>query len=138
MSRFFNITTSDDGTSTIFLYGDIGDYTEVQSGRIAQELMEAERVSRRIHVRINSNGGEVYSGIAIFNALRHSQADIRIYVDGIAASMASVRDRQDSTPNLPETAASRRMPPICPAPNSAPSTPAVSSSSQATAPAIQT
>lgn len=90
MSRFFNITTSDDGTSTIFLYGDIGDYTEVQSGRIAQELMEAERVSRRIHVRINSNGGEVYSGIAIFNALRHSQADIRIYVDGIAASMASV------------------------------------------------
>ena len=35
----------------------------VQSGRIAQELMEAERVSRRIHVRINSNGGEVYSGI---------------------------------------------------------------------------
>ena len=52
--------------------------------------MEAERVSRRIHVRINSNGGEVYSGIAIFNALRHSQADIRIYVDGIAASMASV------------------------------------------------
>ena len=53
MSRFFNITTSDDGTSTIFLYGDIGDYTEVQSGRIAQELMEAERVSRRIHVRIN-------------------------------------------------------------------------------------
>lgn len=90
MSRFFNITTSDDGISTIFLYGDIGDYTEVQSGRIAQELMEAERVSRRIHVRINSNGGEVYSGIAIFNALRHSQADIRIYVDGIAASMASV------------------------------------------------
>lgn len=66
--QIFNITTSDDGTSTIFLYGDIGDYTEVQSGRIAQELMEAERVSRRIHVRINSNGGEVYSGIAIFNA----------------------------------------------------------------------
>lgn len=90
MSRFFNITTSDDGISTIFLYGDIGDYTEVQSGRIAREVMEAECVSRRIHVRINSNGGEVYSGIAIFNALRQSKADIRIYVDGIAASMASV------------------------------------------------
>ena len=89
MSRFFNITKSDDGTSTIFLYGDIGDY-DVQSGRIAQELMEAEQVSRRIHVRINSNGGEVYSGIAIYNALRQSKADIRIYVDGIAASMASV------------------------------------------------
>lgn len=89
MNKFFNITTSEEGISTIFLYGDIGD-DDVQSGRVAQELMEAERVSRRIHVRINSNGGEVYSGIAIFNALRQSKADIRIFVDGIAASMASV------------------------------------------------
>lgn len=92
MKRFFNMTTSDDGISTIFLYGDIGEYDQagVQSERIARELMEAERVSRHIHVRINSYGGDVYAGIAIFNALRRSRADIRIYVDGIAASMGSV------------------------------------------------
>lgn len=47
-------------------------------------------MSRRINVRINSNGGDVYSGIAIYNALKGSKADIHIYVDGIAASMASV------------------------------------------------
>ena len=41
-------------------------------------------------MRINSNGGEIYAGIAIFNALRNSKADITIYVDGIAASMACV------------------------------------------------
>lgn len=35
-------------------------------------------------------GGEVYSGIAIFNALRGSKADVNIYIDGIAASIASV------------------------------------------------
>lgn len=71
MSKFFNIQTDSKGISTIFLYGDIGDYYgEVQSGRIAKELLEAEKVSRRVNVRINSNGGEVYCGIAIYNAIK--------------------------------------------------------------------
>lgn len=90
MKRFFNIQTDQQGVSTIFLYGDIGDGYDVRSGRIAAELMEAATTSHRINVRINSNGGDVYSGIAIFNALKCSDADIHIYVDGIAASMASV------------------------------------------------
>lgn len=90
MSKFFNIQTDSDGVGTIFLYGDIGDYYDVQSGRVAKELMEAEKVNRRVNVRINSNGGEVYCGIAIYNALKNSRADVHIYVDGIAASMASV------------------------------------------------
>ena len=90
MNKFFNIQTDNNGVGTIFLYGDIGDYYDVQSGRVAKELMEAEKVNRRVNVRINSNGGEVYCGIAIYNALKNSKADVHIYVDGIAASMASV------------------------------------------------
>lgn len=90
MSKFFNIQTDANGVSTLFLYGDIGDSYEVRSGQVVPELLEAELTSRRINVRINSNGGDVYSGIAIYNALRGSKSDIHIYVDGIAASMASV------------------------------------------------
>ena len=90
MSRFFNIQTDAEGVCTIFLYGDIGDYYEVQSGRVARELLEAEKAGSRIHVRINSNGGDVYCGSAIYNAIKNSKADVHIYVDGIAASMASV------------------------------------------------
>lgn len=89
-SKFFNIQTDAEGVGTIFLYGDIGDYYDVQSVRVAKELMEAEKAGRRVNVRINSNGGEVYCGIAIYNAIQNSRADVRIYVDGIAASMASV------------------------------------------------
>ena len=75
----------------ILLYGDIGEYDDnVRSGDIARELLEAEALTGKVDVRINSNGGEVYSGIAIFNALKNSKADITIYVDGIAASAASV------------------------------------------------
>lgn len=74
----------------ILLYGEIGESDRVRSGDIARELLEAEALTGKVDVRINSCGGEVYSGIAIFNALRSSKADITIYVDGIAASMASV------------------------------------------------
>ena len=62
MSKFFNIQTDSNGVGTIFLYGDIGDYYDVQSGRVAKELMEAEKVNRRVNVRINSNGGEGQHG----------------------------------------------------------------------------
>lgn len=89
MSKFFNMKF--DGRScTIYLYGDIGDCYDVRSGDIARELADAEAKCERINVRINSNGGDVFSGIAIFNLLRNSKADIHIYIDGVAASMASV------------------------------------------------
>lgn len=90
MKQFFNIIPGED-TCCILLYGDIGDnYGSVSSGQVVRELLAAEATYKHIDVRINSNGGEVYTGIAIFNALRGSKADIRIYIDGIAASMASV------------------------------------------------
>jgi ATP-dependent Clp endopeptidase proteolytic subunit ClpP len=89
MNKYFNIQTVD-GVSTIFLYGDISDYGDVSSARVAAELLEAEQKSSRINVRINSVGGDVYCGITIFNALKSSKADIHIYIDGIAASMAGV------------------------------------------------
>ena len=81
MKKFFNIIPGKDACC-ILLYGDIGDYDDnVRSGDIARELLEAEALSGRIDVRINSNGGEVYAGIAIFNALKNSKADITIYVE---------------------------------------------------------
>ena len=86
MNKYFNIIPGN-GSCCLLLYGEIGG--EVRSGDVMRELLEAERTYGRIDVRINSVGGEVYTGIAIFNALRQSKADIHIYIDGIAASMAS-------------------------------------------------
>lgn len=61
---------SKDGTACILLYGAIGswDDADVRSGDIVRELMEIEGSYNKIDVRINSMGGEVYAGIAIFNA----------------------------------------------------------------------
>lgn len=90
MKKFFNMIPGDHNCC-ILLYGDIGDYSDgVRSADVVKELMEMEAEYGHIDVRINSNGGDVYAGISIFNALRNSRADITIYIDGIAASMASV------------------------------------------------
>lgn len=90
MNKYLNIHTAPDGTVTIFLYGEIGDYGDVKSGNVVSELKAAENSGARIDVRINSIGGDVYSGIALYNALKGSRADIHIYIDGVAASMAAV------------------------------------------------
>lgn len=86
--RFFNLIPSAD-SCCILLYGYIGEYDTITSADITRELLEAEASYKKIDIRINSLGGEVYAGIAIFNALRNSKADITIYIDGVAASTAS-------------------------------------------------
>lgn len=89
--QFFNMIAGKDGTACVLLYGNIGSYDDdIRSGDIVRELMEIESAYQKVDIRVNSMGGEVYSGIAIFNALRVSKADINIYIDGIAASIASV------------------------------------------------
>lgn len=45
---------------------------------------------RRLNVRINSAGGDVFDGVAIFNTLARHSARKTVYVDGLAASAASV------------------------------------------------
>lgn len=90
MNKFFNIHTDSDGAVTIFLYGEIGDWAEVKSGAFASTLKAAEVSGSAVEVRVNSVGGDVYSGIAIFNAIKNFRGDVRIYVDGVAASMAAV------------------------------------------------
>ena len=43
-----------------------------------------------INVRINSPGGDVFEGVAIYNALMRNSAQVDVYVDGLAASAASM------------------------------------------------
>jgi ATP-dependent protease ClpP protease subunit len=43
-----------------------------------------------IDLHLNSPGGEAFEGIAIANVLRQHKADVTVWVDGIAASAASV------------------------------------------------
>lgn len=90
MNKIFKNQIPGNGSVCVLLYGYVGDGEKVDSGRVVAELMELSAAYRKIDIRINSKGGDVFSGIAIFNALWGIQADITIYIDGIAASIASV------------------------------------------------
>lgn len=87
---FSNFIPGKDGSVSILLYGEIGDKEKVDPTDVVSQLMELSNSYKAISVHINSNGGDVFSGIAIFNALKSSNADISIYVDGVAASIAGV------------------------------------------------
>lgn len=45
---------------------------------------------KSINLHINSPGGSVFEGIAIYNMLKQNKAKVNVYVDGLAASIASV------------------------------------------------
>jgi ATP-dependent Clp protease protease subunit len=58
---------------------------------IAQLLfLDAEDPERDIYIYINSPGGSVYAGLAIYDTMRHLRAPVSTFCVGMAASMAAV------------------------------------------------
>ena len=86
---WLDVRNSVDGKATIRLHDVIGDYwaatTSADIGA-AIDAIEADEIT----VSINSPGGNIFDGIAIYNALRAHPARIITRVDGLAASIASV------------------------------------------------
>ena len=80
------------GTAEVLIYGPIGEDwygNGVTAKQFRDDLKSAGDVSE-IVVRINSPGGEVFDGIAIYNELRAHKARKIVQVDGYAASIATV------------------------------------------------
>lgn len=80
-------------TANIYLYGDITSWPwhegDVSSANLSKQLEELGDVNE-INVYINSYGGEVAEGLAIYNALKRHKAKVRTICDGFACSIASV------------------------------------------------
>lgn len=70
-------------------FSEFGMETDVSAYRLSKQLEEMKDVDT-INVHINSYGGEVAEGLAIYNALRNHKAKIKTYCDGFACSIASV------------------------------------------------
>lgn len=66
-------------------YGSYG----VSARQVLDQLKAAQDVSQ-INVRINSAGGDVFDGMAIYNLLHSHPARVRVQVDGLCASIASI------------------------------------------------
>ena len=73
----------------IFLTGPIDDNTA--NVVIAQLLfLESENPDKDIHLYINSPGGSVYAGMAIYDTMQYIKPDVSTICVGLAASMASI------------------------------------------------
>ena len=58
---------------------------------VAQLLfLDAEDPTRPVHMYINSPGGQVYAGMAIYDTMQHMRAPVHTYCVGMAASMGAV------------------------------------------------
>ena len=72
----------------IFLGGGIDD--AVANLVVAQLLyLDSENSNKEIQLYINSRGGEVYSGMAIYDTMHHIKSPVSTICVGLAASMAA-------------------------------------------------
>lgn len=92
MTKYYQLMNSG-STADLYIYGDVTSWpwadSDVDAYSLVNELSELSDVSN-INVYINSYGGEVAEGLAIYNALKRHNAKVTTICDGFACSIASV------------------------------------------------
>jgi len=86
----------------IVLYDEIGAFG-IPAKAFLDELKALGSVPE-LTVRINSPGGSVFDGVAIYNALKRHDAAITVWIDGLAASIASMIAMAGDEVVMPENA----------------------------------
>lgn len=100
MKQMWEIKQKTQGTLDLYIYGDVKadgyDWwreevirSETSANTFRDELAAHPEVSQ-INIYINSQGGSVIEGTAIYNQLKRHPAHKTVYVDGFACSIASV------------------------------------------------
>lgn len=74
-------------TSEIYLYDEVAPWAITAQDFVTELNQIPENNSIDLH--INSPGGGVFDGLAIYNAMKRRKGPVRSYVDGVAASTAS-------------------------------------------------
>jgi ATP-dependent Clp endopeptidase proteolytic subunit ClpP len=87
--RGFSITCKASGEAEILLYEEIDSYWGVGAKQFRDQLKAAGDL-KTIRLRINSQGGNILEGLAIYNTLKDHPAKVIVSVDGMALSMGSV------------------------------------------------
>jgi ATP-dependent Clp protease protease subunit len=87
----YGVHNRGNGRGEIFIYGPIGFSffgDGITADQFRKDLAKLSNVST-IDVRINSDGGDVFAGQAMYSLLNQHPAKIIVHIDGLAASAAS-------------------------------------------------
>ena len=81
-----------DTEASIYIYGDIASY-DMWGDEFTPDILKAQLETfkgKTLNLYINSNGGDVFAGTSIYNMLKRHDGKVKAYVDGLAASIASL------------------------------------------------
>lgn len=93
-------------SADLYLYDDIGASFFGEGITAKQVVDDVQKLgdAKTLNVRINSAGGNVFEGLAIYNALTRAPVEVLTHVDGIAASIASIIAMAGSKISMAENA----------------------------------
>ena len=90
--KYYSLETNGDNAAELYIFGDITSWpwleSDVSANGLVKELQKLD--AKEINVHINSYGGEVAEGLAIYNTLKNSNMKVTTICDGFACSAASV------------------------------------------------
>lgn len=90
--RFYQLTNVSEDSATLYIYGDITSIKLFENDVCVYDLAKeiGDLNGKALTVRINSYGGEVAEGLAIYNLLKSYEGEVTTICDGFACSAASV------------------------------------------------
>lgn len=93
VKKFWNFKALDERTGELTIYGEISDVTwwgdEITPKQFKEELDALGDIDT-LNIYINSYGGDVFAGQTIYSMLKRHKAQKNVYIDGVAASIASL------------------------------------------------
>ena len=109
MSKWLQIraAASESAPVEVLIYDQIGKDWFSNDGVSAKEFAEEMKgipANKQITVRINSPGGNVWDGLAIYQTLKARRDYVTVKVDGIAASIASIIALAGKSLEIPKSA----------------------------------
>ena len=84
------LSATTEATAELYIYGAIGDPWDGITPKAVADALKDAGDAKWLDVRINSEGGIAFDGVAILNLLRSAKQQVNVLVDGIAASAASI------------------------------------------------
>lgn len=95
LNELLQIKNATETEADLYFYGDIvsswwgtWDNTDQYPDNVKRFLDGAK--GKKLNIHVNSGGGSVFAGIAIYNMIKNHDGETVTYIDGMAASIASV------------------------------------------------
>lgn len=95
-NKWFEVKNQTDTSSDLYFYGDIvsSEWSKWEDSDTSvndvKDYLNSVNESTKLNIYVNSAGGVVTAGMAIYNMLKRHKGHKTVFVDGIAASIASI------------------------------------------------